>query len=157
MNHYSGNWYILITTNYATKWVEAKTLRTNTTIFTSKFLYDHILIRFGYSLIIVTNQGTHFINNVIHYLIDHFILKHISYIVYYPQGSGQIKSINKVFCTLFTKLMNENRKDWDEHLSTILFFYIIAFKVETSHIPFQLVYGLHLLLPIKYLLPSKPG
>jgi hypothetical protein len=55
--------------------------------------------------------GTHFINDGICYLIDHFILKHISSIVYYPQGNGQTKSTNKVFCTLFTKLMNENRKD----------------------------------------------
>jgi hypothetical protein len=42
-------------------------------------------------------------------------------------------------------------------MSTILFSYIIVFKVGTSHIPFQLVYGLHMLLFIKYLLPSKIG
>jgi len=108
MNHYFGNWYILIATDYATKWVEARTLHTNTTIVTFEFLYDHILIWLGYSLIIVTNQGTHFINNGICYLIDHFILKHISSIIYYPQGNGQTKSTNKVFCTLFTKLTNEN-------------------------------------------------
>jgi len=84
MNHYSGNWYILIATDYSTKWVEARTLHTNTTIVTFEFLYDHIPIWFGYSFIIVTNQGTHFINDVICYLIYHFILKHISFIVYYP-------------------------------------------------------------------------
>ncbi len=83
-------------------------------------------------------------------------MRHINYIFYYPQGNGQAKFTNKVFGTLFIKLMNENRKDWDEHLSTILFFYIIAFKVKTCHIPFQLVYGLHLLLLTKFLLPSKP-
>jgi hypothetical protein len=56
------------------KWVEAKTLCTNTINVIMKFLYDHILIRFGYPFIIVTYQGTHFINNVIHYFIDHFSL-----------------------------------------------------------------------------------
>ncbi len=54
-------------------------------------------------------------------------------------------------------MVNENRNDWDEHLSTILFSYQIAYKVGISHNPFQLVYGLHPLLPTKYLLPSKPG
>jgi len=39
---------------------------------------------FGCQLIIVTDQGTHFINDAIRYLIDHFILKHTSFIVYYP-------------------------------------------------------------------------
>ncbi len=46
---------------------------------------------------------------------------------------------------------------WDEHLSVVLFSYRTTYKVGTGHIPFQLVYGLHSLLPIKYLLPSKPG
>ncbi len=70
----------------------------------------------------MTHQGTHFINDVIYYLIDHFILKHTNFIVYYPQGNGQVESTNKVFGTLLTKLVNENRNDWDENLSTILSF-----------------------------------
>ncbi len=52
--------------------------------------------------------------------------------------------------------MDENWYDWDEHMSTILFSYRTSFKVGTSYIPFQLVYELHPLLPIEYLLPSKP-
>ncbi len=59
--------------DYVNKWVEAKTLCTNTTIVTVKFLYEHILTWFDYPFIIVTNQGTHFINDVIHYLTNHFI------------------------------------------------------------------------------------
>jgi hypothetical protein len=137
--------------------VEVKALRTNIIVVTTKFLYDHIFTRFSCPLTIVTNQGTHFINNIIHYLTNHFILRHINFIVYYPQGNGQVESTNKVFDTLFTKLVNENRNDWDEHLSTILFSYKISFKVGTGHIPIQLIYGLHVLLPTKYLLPSKPG
>ncbi len=57
--------------------MEAKALHTNTTIVTTKLLYDHILTWFSCPLTIVTNQGTHFINDAICYLSDHFILKHI--------------------------------------------------------------------------------
>jgi len=42
-------------------------------------------------------------------------------------------------------------------LSIVLFSYQIAYKVGISHTPFQLVYGLHPLLPTKYMLPFKPG
>jgi hypothetical protein len=49
--------------------------------------------------------------------------------------------------TILTKLGNENRNDWDEHLSTILFSYQTTYKVKIGHTPFQLVYGLHPLLP----------
>ncbi len=123
MSCYFGNWYIQVAISYATKWMEARALHTNTSTITVKFLYDHILIQFGCPFIIVTNQGTHFINDVIRYLTDHFILRHISSIVYYPQGNGQAKSTHKVFGTLFMKLVKENWNDWDEHLSIILFSY----------------------------------
>jgi hypothetical protein len=70
--------------------VEAKKLCTNTIIVTMKVLHDHIFTRFGCPLTIVTDEGTHFINDGIHYLIDHFILRHTSSTIYYPQGNGQV-------------------------------------------------------------------
>ncbi len=103
--------------------MEARTFSTNNVVVFAKFLCEHILTRFGCPLTIVTYQGTHFINDAIRYLSDHFILKHMSFTVYYPQGNGQVESTNKVFGTLLTKLVNKNRNDWDEHLSIILFSY----------------------------------
>jgi hypothetical protein len=73
--------------DYATKCVEARALRTHA-IITAKFLYKYILTKFGCPLTIVIDQGTHFINDVIKYLTDHFILKHTNSIVYYLQGNG---------------------------------------------------------------------
>ncbi len=120
---------------------EVRTLRTNITTVTSKFLYECILTKFGCPLIIVTNQGVHFINDAIKYLIDHFLMKHVSSTTNYPQGSGQVEFTNKVLGTLLTKLVSENRIDWDEHLFTMLFSYRITYKVTIGYTPYQLVYG----------------
>jgi hypothetical protein len=107
-NKLSGNQYIIVATDNATKWVEAQALHTNTVAITTKFLYEHILTRFGCPLTIVTNQGTHFINDANRCFTDHFILRHTSSTIYYPQGNGQVKFTNKVFGTLLTKMVNEN-------------------------------------------------
>jgi hypothetical protein len=47
---FTSNKYIFITIDYATKWVEAKALRTNTIVIVAKFLYEYLLTRFGYPL-----------------------------------------------------------------------------------------------------------
>jgi hypothetical protein len=52
---YIKNIYLFVTTYYATKWVEARALKINTTIVTTKFMYECILTRFGCPLILVTN------------------------------------------------------------------------------------------------------
>jgi hypothetical protein len=91
--------------------VEVRTLRTNTTIVFAKFLYEHIVTRFGCPLTIVTDQGSHFNNDAIKYFTNHFILRHANFIVYYPLRNGHVESTNEVFGTLLTKLVNENSNE----------------------------------------------
>ncbi len=50
-----------------------------------------------------------------------------------------------------TKLISENRTNWDEHLCTMLFSYRTTYKIATGYTPYQLVYGLHPLMPTKYI------
>jgi hypothetical protein len=102
---YIWNKYILVATNYATKWVEARALRSNTIVVITIFLHECILTKFGCPLTIVIDQGVHFINDAIKYLTNHFLMKHDNFITYYPQRNGQAKSTNKVLGTLMTKLV----------------------------------------------------
>ncbi len=76
---------------------------------------------------------------------------------YYPKGNGQVEFTNKVFGTLLTKLVSENKIDWDEHLFTMLFSYKITYKVAIRYPPYQLVYRLHPLMPTKYIMPIVGG
>jgi hypothetical protein len=62
-----------------------------------------------------------------------------------------------VLGTLLTNLVNENKTNWDEHLSTMLFSYKIANKVAIRYTPYQLVYGLHPLMPIEYIVLVTSG
>ena len=46
----TGNRYIIVSTDYCKKWVEAKPLKDNTATSTTKFLYKNIWCRFDYPI-----------------------------------------------------------------------------------------------------------
>jgi hypothetical protein len=48
--------------------------------------------------------------------------------------------------------MHENKTNWDEHLPIVLVSYKTTYKVVTRYTPYQLIYGLHLLMPTEYIL-----
>jgi hypothetical protein len=56
-----------------------------------------------------------------------------------------------------SKLVSENTTDWDEHLSIVLFSYIITYNIIIGYTPYQLVYGLHPLIPIEYIISVVGG
>jgi hypothetical protein len=88
VGRYIGDKYILVAMDYITKWVEVRTLRTNIVAVTTKILYECISTKFGCTLTIVIDQGVHFINEAIKYLINHFLLQHVNSTTYYPQWNG---------------------------------------------------------------------
>ena len=51
--------YIVVATEYLTKWVEVKTIKTNTVAHATTFTYEKIIFRFGCPKILVSDMGTH--------------------------------------------------------------------------------------------------
>jgi hypothetical protein len=73
-------------TEYSTKWAEAKSVRMNTSNVTARLLHELNFARFGYRLEIISDEGTHFINDVITILMNNYIVRHPVSTPYYPQG-----------------------------------------------------------------------
>ena len=145
------NRYIIMATDYTTKWVKARALKDNTAKSTTKFFFEEIITKFGCPLEFVSNQGSHFINDTIKMLTQEFMILHQKSTTYYPQANEQAKSTNKVIKIALTKMVNANRTDSDTKLHATLWAYRTAYKVTTKHTAFSLVFGMEALLPMAYL------
>ena len=95
--------YILICTDYVTKWVEAEAFPRATGEVVVGFLYEDIFTQFGIPQEIVTYQGTQFTSKLVQYLTQQYQIKHMISSPYHPQANGNIESTNKVMETILTK------------------------------------------------------
>ncbi|WP_139158387.1 integrase, partial [Enterobacter cloacae complex sp. GF14B] len=68
--------YIIVATDYVTKWAEARATRKADARSTAKFLFENIITRFSCPFEIVSDNGTHFINGVIKELTTNFMIAH---------------------------------------------------------------------------------
>ena len=150
----TGNRYIIVATDYCTKWVEAKALRDNTAASTAKFLYECIWCRYGCPIELISDQGGHFLGQVVESLTSFYAVVHKRSTPYYPQANGLAESTNKTLQNILRKIVNENRTDWDTKLQSALWAYRTTYKTSIRTTPFRLAFGLEAVMPIEFQIPS---
>ena len=142
-----GNRYILVTTDYLTKWPEAKAMKDATATNVVKFIYEVIICRHGCPKIILSDRGTHFRNKLVEELCEKFEIKHKLSAPYHPQTNGLVERFNRTLCESLAKV-SEKENQWDEHIEQVLFAYRTTKHATTKRTPFFMTYGREATLPI---------
>jgi len=68
----TGARYIITVTYNLTRWVEAKFVKNCMAAIAAKFLFENVLTRFGCPRILMSDYGTHFLNETINVLTEEF-------------------------------------------------------------------------------------
>lgn len=71
-----GACYIITVTKYLTRLVEAQPVKDGTAATAAKFLFDNVLTQFGCSKVLMSDHGTHFLNETITQLTEEFPVYH---------------------------------------------------------------------------------
>ena len=76
--------YIIVCTNYLTKWAEVKGMKTTTKDKATHFLQDNIFSRFGVPREITKNLGPQFTSYLIDHIMQYHNIHHNKYTTYHP-------------------------------------------------------------------------
>eukprot|EP00253_Pinus_taeda_P007167 PITA_07167 len=115
--------YILVCTDYMTKWVEAKALIRANEESILTFLFQEIFVRFGVPRELVTDGGPPFNSHGFKATLQKYHIHHKITTPYNPQANAQVERTNKVIEAILTKTVKENRKDWSQRLPEALWAY----------------------------------
>ena len=107
----TGARYIITTIDYLTGWAEAALVVDCTTAIATRFIFENIVTQFGCPRILMSDQGSHFINWTVKVLTEDLQVKHKRSTPYHPQANGTIKAFNKILETSLTKVCNANHDD----------------------------------------------
>jgi hypothetical protein len=98
INSPSSKWhkFVLLATDYFTKWVEAIPLKKVTSENMVEFVKEHIMYRFGIPQTITIDQGTQFTSLEFREFAESMGIKLLNSSPYYAQANGQAEASNKI-------------------------------------------------------------
>jgi hypothetical protein len=141
------NQYVLCITDYFTRWINAFALPNCSAQTTAQVIFNEYICRYGVPVSILSDQGTHFKNQLMDSMAKLIGYNHIYSIVYHPQSNGMVERFNATFVPQVAKLQDRENNNWDEFLSPVVFAYNTGTHSTTQYSPFELQFGREPRLP----------
>ena len=115
---------IIIATKYLTrKWAKETQVRDCTAATAIIFLFVPVVTRFGCPKILISDQGTDFVNHSIEKLIEEFDIQHRKTTPYHPEENDVVEAFNKILENALTTICTIKRNDWDHKILAVLWDY----------------------------------
>ena len=135
----AGNRFLLVMTDYATRYPEVfplKTVRARTVAWCLIQLFSRV----GFPKVILTDQGSNFMSKLLKQVYKLLGIKGIRTTPYHPQTDGLVERFNQTLKQMLRKFVNETGTDWDQWLPYLLFAYREVPQASTGFSPFELLY-----------------
>ena len=88
-----------------------------------KFLFEYVLTWFGFPKVLMSDKGTHFLNETINVMLEEFQVYHQKSMPYHPYANGTLEEFNKILENALTNICNAKRNDWDVRMLAVLWAY----------------------------------
>uniref|UniRef100_A0A2N9H645 Uncharacterized protein n=1 Tax=Fagus sylvatica TaxID=28930 RepID=A0A2N9H645_FAGSY len=146
--------FLIVATDYFTKWVEAEPLAHIRDTDAKRFLWKNVITRFGIPWAVISDNGTQFDGKVFKGFCSDLGIKNFFSTPGYPQSNGQAEVSNKVILDGIKKRLEEAKGKWVEELPSVLWTHRTTHRRSTGETPFALAYGVEAVIPLEVGLPT---
>ena len=136
-----GNVYILVLSDYFTKWTEAYPIPNHTAFTVADCVVTQFIARFGVPQVIHTDQGSEFESQLMHALCNLLDIQKTKTSPYQSQSDGLVERINCTIKRMLKCVVNEAKDDWDNHLPYVMMAYRASVQESTKCTPNLLMLG----------------
>ena len=140
----AGFQYLLVIQDLFTKWVECKALRAATGPKIREALEELVISRWGTPKVLLTDNGTEFVNRIIREFAEENRITHTTVPPYHPQANP-VERVNRILKTMIIAFIEKDHREWDMHLADLRFAYNTAFHSSLGTSPAFLNLGRELL------------
>jgi hypothetical protein len=143
-----GNKYLVVFTDFATRWPEAFAVSSITAPVIADLLFKQIICRHGAVKVLLSDRGTNFLSKLVQELCKLIGTEHHKTSSYHPQCNGLCEKFNGTLIQGISMYVDSNQLTWDEFVEPVLFSYRSTPCDSTGYSPFMLLYGRQPKLPI---------
>ena len=136
----AGYQYVLVIQDFFTKWVEFVPLRSATGLKIKNSFKELIIDRWRAPQVLLTDNGTEFINSILRSLAQEYNILHTTTPPYHPQANP-VERVNRILKTMIVSYNDKDHNTWDEHLSEFRFAYNTAYHTSLQTTPAFLNFG----------------
>ncbi|UYV71905.1 hypothetical protein LAZ67_9001013 [Cordylochernes scorpioides] len=133
--------WIVVCTNYLTKYAVTQSLGSGEAQEIAKFLLEEVILKHGAPREIVMDRGRNFQSKLLQELTNKCGIKKNTTTAYHPQTNGLTDRLNRTIADMLSMYMDLDQKNWDEMLPFITFAYNTAKQESTGFTPFFLIHG----------------
>ena len=152
----SENTYILVASDYFTRWVEAYAIPNQEAVTVANKLVDEFFCRFSVPEQLHSDQGRQFEANVMQEVCRLLQIDKTRTTPYHPQSDGLVERFNRTMLAMLASTVEEDPSNWEQHLRKVCMAYNTSVHPSTGYAPFYLMFGRLARLPVDIMYGSCP-